>query len=280
MKARRAAPVACSPGRLLALFLTLLAGCDLPGRPDPAERPVPEDRILSFRALFGLNCAGCHGADGKFGPAPPLNDPLFRALVPEKELEHVITAGRGENLMPAFPRRKDGPLTTPRVRGSLTAAQVQVLVYEIKGIPYRIVENEGNPEVVRDPGGQTPVWGIPAQAPKGAPPYKAARGAGTGDAGRGARLFATACAGCHGADGSGGMLNPDGPDLTIHDRAFLSLLSDQALRRFIITGRRDLGMPDYAGKAGRSKDFRPLSSKDVDDLVALLASWRSETKGD
>ena len=38
----------------------------------------------------------------------------------------------------------------------------------------------------------------------------------------------------------------------INDPAFLALISDQALRRLIITGRPDLGMPDFAGNDGRA----------------------------
>ena len=67
-----------SPGkrswRLLPLLAALTAGCDLPGRPDPADRPVPADQVKDFGALYATHCAGCHGADGKLGPAPPLND--------------------------------------------------------------------------------------------------------------------------------------------------------------------------------------------------------------
>jgi hypothetical protein len=67
----------------------------------------------------------------------------------------------------------------------------------------------------------------------------------------------------------------------INDPAFLSLVSNQALRRYIIAGRPDLGMPNFAGKAGRPPDFRPLDSDQVDALVALLALWRQgETAAD
>jgi mono/diheme cytochrome c family protein len=94
-----------------------------------------------------------------------------------------------------------------------------------------------------------------------------------GNAEAGARVFRQACADCHGTDGKGGPRTVGA--INDPERAFLALISDQALRRYIITGRPDLGMPDYAGgKDRRATDFRPLTGKDVDDLVALLASWR------
>ena len=33
-------------------------------------------------------------------------------------------------------------------------------------------------------------------------------------------------------------------------------------------------MPAYDGTDGRPEDYRPLTSAQIDDLVALLASWR------
>ena len=64
----------------------------------------------------------------------------------------------------------------------------------------------------------------------------------------------------------------------INDPAFLALISDQALRRYIITGRGDLDppMPGWDDATGRPADFRPLTNQDITDLVALLASWRSK----
>jgi mono/diheme cytochrome c family protein len=114
--------------RSLPLLAALVAGCDLPGQPNSADRPVPADRVLDFNALYQTCCAGCHGADGRLGPAPPLNDPLFLAIVPDAELRHVISKGRAvspgqKSAMPAFARDKGGPLT---------AAQVKVLAEGIK----------------------------------------------------------------------------------------------------------------------------------------------------
>jgi cytochrome c oxidase cbb3-type subunit 3/ubiquinol-cytochrome c reductase cytochrome c subunit len=227
----------------------LAAGCDLPGQPNPAERPVPADQVQDFGTLYATHCAGCHGADGKLGPAPPLNDPIFLAIVPDDELLRVITEGRAvtpaqKSPMPAFARDRGGPLTE---------AQVKVLA---NGIKER--------------------WGSARTEAESLPSYLATAGA------HGAspkRLFARACAGCHGSEGQGGK-DGDRPAGAIHQRAFLALISDQALRRYIITGRPDLGMPAFDGHQGRSDEFRPLSSAEIDDLVALLASWRRGETGD
>ncbi len=78
-----------------------------------------------------------------------------------------------------------------------------------------------------------------------------------------------ACASCHGDDGRGGKSAG-----AINDPNFLALISDQALRRYVITGRPDLGMPDYADPKGRPEGFQPLTSQDVANVVALLADWR------
>ena len=58
----------------------------------------------------------------------------------------------------------------------------------------------------------------------------------------------------------------------IRDPAFQNLVSDQDLRRIVITGRADLGMPDYAHRGKEA-----LTAEDVTNLVALLSRWRQET---
>jgi mono/diheme cytochrome c family protein len=230
---------------LLVLVAVLMAGCDLPGRPKVGDRPVPENQILSFEHLYKTNCAGCHGANGQVGPAPPLNDPIFLAIAPDRELMRVIREGRTNTPMPAFAQEEGGPLTD---------AQMKVLAEGIKKH-----------------------WG-PAQPPKAElPDYSAARHqeseGGAGEQSRGAKVFARACAMCHGEQGEGGE-EGDRAIGAINDPAFLALISDQALRRYAITGRPDLGMPNFAQKDGRPPDFQPLSSREISDLVELLSSWR------
>jgi mono/diheme cytochrome c family protein len=230
---------------VLIVLCVLTAGCDLPGKPEPSEQYVAPHKEMSFNVLFHQNCAGCHGKIGTLGPAPPLLDKLFLAIIPEAELRRVVSEGRAGTLMPAFAEGKGGPLT---------ADQINVLV-----------------ETMKPRGGQLP------PAATGAPPYLVAQDpaaqAGNIEAGR--KVFARACAGCHGGHGQGGK------DVgAINDVDFLALISDQALRRIVITGRPDLGMPDYADPKDRPKDFQPLTSQEVTDVVALLASWRGGGSAD
>jgi cytochrome c oxidase cbb3-type subunit III len=221
------------PGGVIPLTLLLLAGCDLPGKPKPSDRPVPAENVVDFDLLYSRNCAGCHGADGKLGPAPPLNDPLFLALVPDKELLRVIREGRSGTPMTAFAKENAGPLTSK---------QVKVLAQGIK-----------------------PRW-LPVKEPKENPPsYLIA--AENGDKKAGLAVFRRACATCHGKDGEGGKSAG-----ALHDSSFLAVISDQALRRLAITGRPDLGMPDYATRD--DPGYKPLTSQDITNLVALLAYWR------
>ena len=161
----------------------------------------------------------------------------------DKELKRIISEGRGGTLMPAFAAGQGGHLTKEQVK----------LLAE----------------------GITQNWRSMEHAPKAAPPYLATQakidGAVTGNRDNGLKVFTRACAHCHGNHGQGGRHG------AINDPNFLALISDQALRRLVITGRPDFDMPDYAGTKGRPEDFRPLTSQDVTDVVALLASWRTET---
>src|SRR5262245_13867485 len=120
----RSSRVLCATS--LAWIAILAAGCDpdLPGKPNPKDRPIPAEKLLTFEALYSRNCAGCHGKDGTLGPAPPLNDPIFRAIVPLSDLEKVVNEGRPGTPMPPFVRSNGG---------RLSVAQIQVLIHEIKG---------------------------------------------------------------------------------------------------------------------------------------------------
>jgi mono/diheme cytochrome c family protein len=228
------------------LVVVTALGCDaaLPGKPDPADRPKTPAQITSFEYLFAHNCAGCHGAEGKLGPAPPLADPLFLAIVSDDDLVRVITDGRSGTPMPAFARKH---------QGTLTDEQIQIVA---AGLRERWKAD-------RPPGEKLPEYAVVAS-----------REPAVAEIERGTKVFERACAECHGARGEG--MGPDESPGRINDPALLSLMSNQGLRRIVITGRHDLGMPDYAGDAGRARGFEPLSSAEIADVVALLASWRAQ----
>ncbi len=211
--------------RVVAALLLLTAGCNWPGQPNPRDAPLRPDQVSDFTVLYAQRCSGCHGADGKLGPAPPLNDALFLAIIPDAELRRVIRAGRTGTPMPAFAKEHGGPLTDKQI------------------------------DILAD--GMKTRWGKRDPAAQHAPSYlaPAASDKQHASAGRGAKVFARACAVCHGKDGRGADAGP------INAPAFLTLISDQALRRYVITGRPDFGMPNYAEPRKNDPTFRPLTAR-------------------
>jgi cytochrome c oxidase cbb3-type subunit III len=228
----------------VAVATFVLVGCDaMPGRPRQADQPVLPSQVMAFSALYGQNCAGCHGAEGNLGAARPLNDALYLALVGPDRLRMIIAQGVPGTNMPGFAAGAGGALTEP---------QINALVSEM-----------------------LKRWGRPLQASEGPlPPYDAAgavdHGSGPGNADQGSKVFADACARCHGADGNGG---DEGGSVV--DAAYLALVSDQALRTAVIAGRTDLGMPDWR----EDIPGRPLTPQQISDVVAWLAAWREPVVG-
>jgi mono/diheme cytochrome c family protein len=235
-------------GCLLAICL-FISGCsdDFPGKPRAADAFVMPRNITDFKQLYSTRCAGCHGADGTLGPGPPLADPMFVALVGDDELHDVIANGRHGTLMPAW---------LDHSGGALTQQQVDILASGIK-----------HGELVQN---QSPKSDKSQNVYPSAPPLVPSTSEKEHDAAAGKKIFATACAGCHGDNGSGG----DSGD--VNNPAFLALVSNQILRRYIITGRSDLGMPNFAETTNRPPDFKPLTADDVGNLVALFSQWRSK----
>lgn len=218
-------------GLLAGLVALIALGCDgLPGRPNPDQRPILPSQVRAFSELWDQNCSGCHGADGRWGAARPLHDPLYLAVVDDGTLRQIIGFGVPRTAMPGF-SQKGG--------GFLTDEQVDVLIREMR---WR--------------------WGRPEQFKDVAlPPY---RGAG-GDPARGREAYGVYCASCHGPDGRG---TPKGG--AVVDRAYVALVSDQALRSAVIAGRPDLGMPDF-----RKDAERPMAVQEIADVVAWLAGHRA-----
>jgi cytochrome c oxidase cbb3-type subunit 3/ubiquinol-cytochrome c reductase cytochrome c subunit len=228
----------------MASAIVALVGCDaMPGRPRPADQPTLPSHVIGFAELYGQSCAGCHGTDGRLGAARPLNDSIYLALVPPDRLRQTIAQGVPDTAMPGFAAAAGGPLTE---------AQVDALIHEM-----------------------LQRWGHPSPSPEvPLPPYAAettvTNGAHAGDPEQGLRVYAEACASCHGADGKGG---PKGGSVV--DAAYLALVSDQALRTAVIAGRTDLGMPDWRSDI----PGQPLTAQQISDVVAWLAAQRGPVVG-
>jgi len=146
----------------LAASLALLTGCkSAPGYPgNPPQRP---DQVMSFTELYGQNCAACHGAEGKNGPAFDLSNPKYQALVSDATLRKTISNGMAGSQMSAFAQSAGGMLTDK---------QIEVIVYGIRKRWYA-----GNVLAGLNP-----------------PPYAQAK---PGDAQRGAQVYKERCGICH-----------------------------------------------------------------------------------
>ena len=192
---------------LLLFVLWCLAACThLPGKPAPGPQVPRPDSVLDPVVLFNQNCSGCHGADGKNGPAMMLSDPVYLAIVDDDTLRSTISKGRPGTAMSAFAQKEGGMLTDDQINAL------------IRGIRER--------------------WSRPnALAGDVAPPYAAKS---VGDAARGESVYDSYCSSCHGNGKSGGPKAG-----SIVDKAYLSLITDQGLRTIVITGRPDFNAPDW-----------------------------------
>lgn len=125
--------------------------------------------------------------------------------------------------------------------GLLTDAQVDALVYGM----------------IHEWDMHTPIDAAPL------PPYAVS----AGNAANGAAIYQTACARCHGVSGTG---TPTAGH-SIVDPSYLALVGDQSLRSIILAAHPDPSTPDWRKYVAA----RPLTSQEVDDIVAWLAQHRT-----
>ena len=197
----------------LATVLALTGCSQLPGRPAPGPEVPRPDSVLNPEILYSQNCAACHGAEGRRGPAMALSDPVYLAIVDDDTLRSTISKGRPGTAMSAF-AQKEG--------GMLTAEQINAIIHGIR-------ERWSKPHAL---GGAA------------APPYAAKA---PGNPQQGAVAYTTFCSSCHGVGNQGG--SKAGP---VTNGAYLSLISDQGLRTIVICGRPDFDAPDWRNNvAGR-----------------------------
>jgi len=187
----------------------VLFGCATPhGQPRKGSETLAPNEVLDFATLYGENCAGCHGVEGKGGAAIALADPVYLAIADETVIRRVVAKGIPGTAMPAF---------AESAGGMLTDKQINVITGEMRSRwNQRGILDAANP-----------------------PSYTAKS---TGNISHGELAYKTYCESCHGPGGHGG---PKGSAVT--DDSFLALVSDQGLRTIVIVGRPELGAPDWRG---------------------------------
>jgi cytochrome c oxidase cbb3-type subunit III len=187
-------------------------------RAEPAV--VPPSEVVDFKQIYGQNCAGCHGADGKGGAAIALANPVFLAIADDTVIRRIASNGVPGTPMPAFAQSAGGMLTDK---------QIDAIVQGIRS------------------------WQKPDALPDATPPPFTPEA--PGDPKRGANAYLTYCSSCHGAAGRGGSKAS-----SIVDGSYLALVSDQLLRTVVIAGRPELDAPDWRGDVeGRAMSAQDIS---------------------
>jgi cytochrome c oxidase cbb3-type subunit 3 len=206
------------------------------GKPPIDEEVLAPSEVMDFDTLYSDNCAACHGENGRGGAAIALANPVYLSLAEDRTIRNVIANGVPGTAMPAFAESAGGLLTNQ---------QIDVIVQQIRA-----------------------KWSKPGILDGANPPAYAAKS--EGDRERGDTAYKIYCESCHGPNGHGG---PKGSAIT--NDSFLALVSDQGLRTIVITGRPELGAPDWRGNV----PGKPMPDQDVTDVVAWLASRRVEDPG-
>ena len=219
------------------LSILSLAGCSSPpGQPSKSSEVLAPSEVTDFHTMYSENCAGCHGAEGRGGAAIALADPVYLAIADDAAIRKAVANGVRGTSMPAF---------APSAGGMLTDKQIDVIVSEVRSR-----------------------WSRPGILDGANPPSYEAKSA--GNPANGLVAFGTYCASCHGTQGQGGAKGS-----AITNDSFLALISDQGLRTIVITGRPELGAPDWR----KNVPGKSMSDQEITDVVAWLASKRAQTPG-
>lgn len=219
------------------LSILALAGCSSPpGQPRKGSEALAPSDVTDFRTLYAENCAGCHGVEGRGGAAIALGDPVYLAIADDDTIRKAIANGVRGTSMPAFAQSAGGMLTDK---------QIDLITNEMRSR-----------------------WGRRGILDGANPPSYAAKSA--GNAKHGEVVYGTYCSSCHGLQGQGGSKGS-----AITNDSFLALVSDQGLRTIVITGRPELGEPDWRKKV----PGKAMSEQEITDVVAWLASRRAQTPG-
>ncbi|HSN92937.1 MAG TPA: c-type cytochrome [Anaeromyxobacteraceae bacterium] len=202
----------------------------------------PTDRLRSERlgerefstdgaTLYGTFCAACHGQSGEGMRYPGL------AAFPAVGSPDFLSLACDDFLAETVKRGRPGRRMPPW-GDQLRPAEVTALVGHLRAL--------GGVECRKDP--RPPRWA-------------------RGDVAEGGRIYASACAGCHGPKGEGG----EGPMLA--NPVLQKSATDGYLADTIGRGRRGTGMAGFS----EATPSRPaLSPEEIESVVTFLRTW--ETK--
>jgi cbb3-type cytochrome c oxidase subunit III len=212
-------------------------------RSDRPEAFWPMDRVRAERlrerefatdgaTLFGTFCSACHGPRGEgmrypgMAAFPAIGNPDFLAVASDRFIAETIRHGRPGRRMPAWGD------------GGLRPEEIARLVTHVRSL--------GGTEAVPAPLDEEPRRWV------------------KGDAVLGSRLYADACASCHGAHGEGAegsaLANP----------RLLAAATDTYLVETVRRGRRGTSMPGFASS---SPTHRVLADDEIAATVAFIRSW-------
>jgi cbb3-type cytochrome c oxidase subunit III len=196
-----------------------------------AEKLGEREFATDGATLYGTFCAACHGQAGEgmrypgLAPFPAIASPDFLEIASDELILATVKSGRPGRRMPAWGEQEGG------LRPAELAAVVRYL-RERAGVAYR-------------------------------PDPRPARWA-RGDAAQGARLYASACAGCHGAHGQGA----EGPMLA--NPVLLKAATDAYLAETIRRGRRGTAM---VGFERPTPSRRALEPSEIESIVTFIRTW-------
>lgn len=188
-------------------------------------------------AQYQRYCALCHGEDRKGyanDAAPSLATKTLYGLGPVVPY-NAIAYGRPGTPMGPYLDDLGGPMTMEEIR------QLAIWLSEQAGVPMK----PPNPEMLK------PV---------------------EGDVELGARIYATQCASCHGAEGDGG--DPEQPGTALGNPTMLATSPDAFLRLAIAEGREGTPMKGFEDR---------LRPEEIDAVTAFLRSrasgWEAPGEG-
>jgi cbb3-type cytochrome c oxidase subunit III len=205
----------------------------------------PKDRIRAERfgvrefstdgaTLYGTYCAACHGAKGEgmrypgLSAFPAIGNPNFLRFVSDDFLREQIKRGRPGRRMPAWGELEGGLRDEEIIRVAEYVRNLGGIAFEGDAKPRRWIQ---------------------------------------GSAADGQRLFAAACARCHGERGEG----KEGPAL--NNRVFLDLATDTYLLKTIQNGRPGTSMAAF----GTSSTVQgALTESEIASVITFLRTWEGK----